>query len=99
MPSPRLRGGALALGILVGLQLAACENHDTPLSISTQAQRTMQPLTPSQGWALATSAVLWERNQHRHDSLGGNEPAAANVAATKRILKDWWGVTGRAVLI
>ena len=36
-------------------------------------------LTPDQkAWALATSAVLWERNGDRHDLLAGRELTEAN---------------------
>lgn len=41
----------------------------------TDAQKT---------WALATSAVLTERNRQRHDLLGGDERTEKNISETKR---------------
>ena len=50
-------------------------------------------------WALATTALLTERNQERHDLLGGMERTDANVSAKQQLLREWWGVTDKASLL
>lgn len=49
-------------------------------------------------WALATSAVLTERNRQRHDVLGGDERTEKNVSERKRTMSQWWDINGRADL-
>jgi len=61
---------------------------------------TSKSLTVEQkGWALATSAMLTERNQQSHDLLGGTQATAAEVARWKDVLKQWWGVRNRSDLL
>jgi hypothetical protein len=50
-------------------------------------------------WALATSAMLTERNGGRHDLLGGAERSEGEVRATRRLLSEWWGVDHRDDLL
>lgn len=49
-------------------------------------------------WALATCAVLTERNRGRHDLLGGCERTERNIEAWQGSLREWWGIEGRADL-
>ena len=57
-------------------------------------------LTPEQkGWALATSAVLWERNADRHDLLAGRELTEANRRDRQQLLERSWGVRNRDDLL
>lgn len=55
----------------------------------TDAQKT---------WALATSAVLTERNRQRHELLGGDERTEKNIRERKRTLSQWWDINSRADL-
>jgi hypothetical protein len=50
-------------------------------------------------WALAATALLFERGGERHDLLAGVERTPGDVVALKRLLRDWWGVTDRATLL
>ena len=50
-------------------------------------------------WALATTAVLTERNRERHDLLGGREHTDENVREKQQLLREWWGVTDRETLL
>lgn len=65
------------------------------------ARPPQQPLlSPGRAWALATTAVLFERNQDRHDLLGGRDRTPENMLFVKRaILAQWWGITNRAELL
>jgi len=50
-------------------------------------------------WALATTAILTERDHERHDLLGGNNNSQKNVTEIKKILSEWWGVNNREDLL
>jgi hypothetical protein len=50
-------------------------------------------------WALATCALLTEVNQGRHDLLGGLKKSPEGIAAERRSLAEWWGVTSRDDLL
>ena len=50
-------------------------------------------------WALALTAMLTERNEGRHDLLSGQSINGANVATTKRLLSDWWGIENKEDLL
>lgn len=61
---------------------------------------TSKSLTAEQkGWALATSALLTERNQESHDMLGGVQGTTAEVGRAKSTLRQWWGVRNRNDLL
>ncbi|HET8578986.1 MAG TPA: DUF1266 domain-containing protein [Methylomirabilota bacterium] len=61
---------------------------------------TSKSLTAEQkGWALATSAILTERNQESHDLLGGTQATNAEVARLKDTLQQSWGVRSRDDLL
>src|ERR1051326_356709 len=59
------------------------------------AARCRSPKT----WALATTGLLTERNQGRHDLLGGGERTDSNVSEKQQLLRDWWNVTDRSSLL
>lgn len=62
--------------------------------------QSLQSLTPEQkAWALATAAVLTERNRRRHDILGELEPTEQNIEIQKQSLIEWWGVQSRDDLL
>lgn len=63
-----------------------------------QKQISGRSATP-QAWALATTAILFERNGQRHDLLGGCVPSRENVTTTKQTLSQWWGINNRADLL
>jgi hypothetical protein len=50
-------------------------------------------------WALATTAVLAESNQERHDILGGEERTEEGMARQKQLLSEWWGIDSREDLM
>jgi hypothetical protein len=56
-------------------------------------------IASAKSWALATTAILTERNHQRHDSLGGADLSEANVTHWKKILADWWDVNDRQGLL
>lgn len=64
-----------------------------------QERADRRALLPAQAWALATSAILFERNRDRHDTLGGREPTPTNREDVQRLLSEWWGVTDRETLL
>ncbi|UCC22009.1 MAG: DUF1266 domain-containing protein [Planctomycetota bacterium] len=51
--------------------------------------------TGSKAWALGCSAVLTERNHHRHDLLAGGEINWKNIGKTKKLIDETWGITTR----
>ncbi len=62
------------------------------------AQRVIRPGTPH-AWALATTAILTERNNQSHNLLGGCERTEERVAHWKKILLDWWDISDRDGLL
>jgi hypothetical protein len=78
---------------LLGVLLAAC-NRSEPVP-----QLQGKPLSPAQEWAVATSAILWERNKDRHDVLGLQVQTPESFKRAKEILSEWWGVTNKESLI
>ncbi len=78
--------------------------NTTPTEESIDEQTKKQhdetrPLTPVQGWALGTTALLTERNRNRHDLLGSLEMTDANVKIARQSLARWWGITSREDLL
>jgi hypothetical protein len=63
------------------------------------SQFPVKPLSPAQEWAVATSAILWERNKDRHDVLGIQVQTPENDQRANKILSDWWGVTNKETLL
>jgi len=64
-----------------------------------EGSRNQSTPTGSNGWALGCSAVLTERNHHRHDLLAGGEINWKNIGKTKKLIDDWWGITNREDLL
>jgi hypothetical protein len=56
-------------------------------------------LMPAEEWALAASALLAERNGHRHDLLGGIVATEPEVKRWKYRLRNWWSVNNRTDLL
>jgi hypothetical protein len=50
-------------------------------------------------WALATTALLAYYNRDRIDMLSPNVRNDSNVAETRSILHDWWGIDNRSDLL
>ena len=65
-----------------------------PLSIQGERRTLNAPVEPgtSRAWALATTAVIFERNGGRHDLLAGAELNDATEAEAVALLKDDWGI-------
>jgi hypothetical protein len=97
-------------GILSGMTAAADRvGREMGKTFASDPRRSADPrpsgdpgngsLTAAQKtWALATSAVLTERNRQRHDLLGGDERTEKNISERKRGLSQWWSVNSRADL-
>src|SRR6267378_6347344 len=59
------------------------------------------PVTPQSphAWALATTAIIFEVNRHRHDSLSGTVATPDGEEIGKRVLSQWWGISNHDELI
>lgn len=57
-----------------------------------------KPLSPGQQWALATGAVLNQRNGDSHDSLIPANLSAEDRAQAVQVLKNDWGITNSSQL-
>lgn len=90
----------LCIVLLMGVCFAVLHTKGT-FSMSHQAERkqsTVRAATPH-AWALATSAILFERNNMRHDCLGGCSPTQETVANWKQVLSQWWGINSKEDLL
>jgi hypothetical protein len=87
-----LTGGWFAYRRLPDLRLI-------PSSPISAGDRSDSLTAEQKGWALATSAILTEANEQRHDLLAGGRPTAAEVATWKASLREWWGVRNRNDLL
>lgn len=70
--------------------------------LATPASATNPPPSPTEeqkGWALATSAILFQRNMDSHDLLGGAPRTDRYAKRTRELLSDWWGNQTRADLL
>jgi hypothetical protein len=75
-----------------------------PIRSGPDAQRTMRsiiPVTPRSphAWALATTAIIFEFNRHRHDLLAGIAATADGQDVGKKVLADAWGVNNHDELL
>ena len=63
--------------------------------------RTAEPVltTGPRAWALATTALLTYRNRQRLDMLCPGVRSDSNLAETRGILHDWWGIDNRSDLL
>jgi hypothetical protein len=68
-----------------------------------EAQRAMLSSTPVQksphAWALATTAIIFEFNRHRHDLLAGRIATADGQESGRQLLSQWWSVNSRDDLL
>lgn len=69
-----------------------------PVLIRSSAQGKI-PLTDAQRWALATGAVLNQRNGQSHEALIPASFTGTDRASAIRVLKEDWGVNSHAELI
>jgi hypothetical protein len=75
-----------------------------PIRSGPDAERTMRsiiPVTPRSphAWALATTAIIFEFNRHRHDLLAGIAATADGQDVGKKVLADAWGVNNHDELL
>jgi Protein of unknown function (DUF1266) len=69
-------------------------------ALGARAADSAQSLTAGQkGWALATSAILFQRNSDSHDLLAGGPRTDAKADRARELLSDWWGIRSRADLL
>lgn len=50
-------------------------------------------------WALATSAILFQRNSDSHDLLAGGPRTDQKANRAREMLRDWWGIQSRSDLL
>jgi hypothetical protein len=73
--------------------------HSMNAPVATMASSTLvQPGTPH-AWALATTAITFEFNGGRHDSLAGAAFTKESLEDGQTLLSDWWGVHSRDDLL
>jgi hypothetical protein len=75
-----------------------------PILSSVEKQRIMLssiPVPPKSphAWALATTAMIFEMNCHRHDLLSGTVATPDGEKTGKRLLSQGWGITTRDDLL
>ena len=105
---PRRRAALLAAALALGALAPGCSRDDAPpraaappapAPAAPPAPPAAPALAPAKAWALATSAILTERNRHRHDLLAGAQPGEETAQEMKEILSEFWGVNGREDLL
>jgi hypothetical protein len=59
------------------------------------------PVTPKSphAWALATTAIIFEFNRHRHDLLSGTVATPDGEEIGKHVLSRWWGISNQDELL
>jgi hypothetical protein len=75
-----------------------------PIESGADAQRTMRSIIPvspksPHAWALATTAIIFEFNRHRHDLLAGIAATTDGQDVGKKLLADAWGVNNHDELL
>ena len=75
-----------------------------PILSSVDKQRMMLsgiPVPPKSphAWALATTAMIFEMNSHRHDLLSGTAATPAGQQTGKRLLSQGWSINNRDDLL
>jgi len=65
------------------------EAHPSPLHLFVNQKE----------WALASSAILMEVNNQRHDLLGGEFRSARNIETRLMMLRSWWSIENREDLL
>ena len=89
----------LMILFLTGMWFLSSTEAFTANSKSAERQQMPIRIATPRSWALATTAILTERNHERHDLLGGCSPTQKNVTAWKKSLSDWWGIHNREDLL
>lgn len=84
---------------LLTTMAAAAENAGKRMGKTLPAAPSSASLDAQKSWALATSAILTERNGQRHDLLGGTQRTEASIREWKQTLRQWWDINGRADLL
>jgi len=70
------------------------------LPAELRAAESSSSLTPDQkGWAMATSAILFQRNRGEHYLLAGAPRMDGYVDSLRNLLSQWWGVRTRSELL
>lgn len=73
------------------LAISAATAGGTSVQGKTTKNAPVEPGTP-RAWALATTAVLFERNGERHDLLAGAELSDASEKEAQDLLEESWSV-------
>lgn len=81
------------VGVAVALWLAG----PAPVARAADAARLLT--SEQKSWALATSAMLFERNRDSHELLAGAPRTDWHIQRTRELLSEWWGVETRADLL
>lgn len=96
-----LNGGGKYLG---DMKCQMASGAIAPILSGVELQRAMasrNPVTPESphAWALATTAMIFEMNGHRHDLLSGTAATPDGQETGKRLLSQAWGVNNRDDLV
>jgi hypothetical protein len=88
---PPSAGHAAPASATVSLDLAA----------TRRATLSSIPVTPKSphAWALATTAIIFEVNRHRHDLLSGIVATPDGEEIGKHVLSQWWGISNHDELL
>jgi hypothetical protein len=84
-----------------------CQHTDgsiAPILFGAEAQRAMMSSTPvtrksPHACALATTAIIFEYNGHRHDLLSGTVATAGGQESGKHLLSEAWSVNNHDELL
>ncbi len=84
--------------ILKELQNRPDLNEPRDANFQTETPK-QSAITGPKAWALGCSAILTERNHHRHDLLAEGEVNWKNIPRTRSLIDEWWGIKTRADLL
>lgn len=84
--------------ILLGWTGVDCAEQKYP-PLLDNAKAYFTPTESQKLWALATCAVLTERNGGRHDMLGGYDRSPKEIETQKDILAKWWNIHNQQELL
>lgn len=82
-----------------GLVTAHAVPSLTGNTVTPQRRAAPEFYQNQKAWALATTAILMEVNDQRHDILGGKFESVETVDSLKRMLSNWWDINSRKDLI
>ena len=68
---------------------------------ATRARATSIPVAPGtpRAWVLATTAITFEYDGYRHDTLTGTAATPDAMASGAKLLSQWWGIDNRDDLL